>query len=61
MLNRKNLFATKTIEFIDSSLQDKTRELLGVENELSEFKNKNAIFNLETEALEINSLLNTIV
>ena len=60
MLNRKNLFATKTIKFIDSSLQDKTRELLGVEDELSEFKNKNAIFNLETEAQEINSRLNTL-
>ena len=60
MLNRKNLFATKTIKFIDSSLQDKTRELLGVEDELNEFKNKNAIFNLETEAQEINSRLNTL-
>jgi hypothetical protein len=47
MLERKNLFATKTIKFIDSSLAIKSDELSTVEDELNQFKNKNAIFNLE--------------
>ncbi len=60
MLERKNLFATKTIKFIDSSLADKSKELLGVEDELNTYKNKNAIFNLETEGKEINNKLNSL-
>ena len=60
MLERKNLFATKTIRFIDSSLAQKSQELLGVENELNTFRNKNAIFDLEVEGQEINSKLNEL-
>ena len=60
MLERKNLFATKTIKFIDSSLAQKSEELLGVENELNAFKNKNAIFDLNVEGQEINNKLNTL-
>ncbi len=60
MLDRKNLFATKTIRFIDSSLTEKSAELINVEDELNQFKNKNAIFNLETEGTEINERLNTL-
>ncbi|MEH6407323.1 MAG: polysaccharide biosynthesis tyrosine autokinase, partial [Leeuwenhoekiella sp.] len=41
-LERKNLFATKTISFIDSSLTAKTLELQGVQDELDEFRDKNA-------------------
>ena len=55
MLDRKNLFATKTIKFIDSSLAIKSAELSDVEDELNQFKNKNAIFNLESEGSEINT------
>ena len=60
MLARKNLFATKTIRFIDSSLADKSKELLGVEKELNIFKNKNEIFNLESEGQEITARLTAL-
>lgn len=49
MLERKNLFATNTIKFIDSSLQAKSKELLGVEDELNQFKSDSEIFDLDTE------------
>lgn len=60
MLERKNLFATKTIKFIDSSLAQKSDELRGVEDELNSFKNKNAIFDLKVEGQEINTKLNSL-
>lgn len=60
MLNRKNLFATKTIKFIDSSLATKSKELVGVENELNSFRNKNAIFDLEAEGEEIKEKLSAL-
>ena len=60
MLERKNLFATKTITFIDSSLNAKSQELLDVENELNDFKDQNAIFNLNDEGKEINTKLNQL-
>ncbi|HEA30477.1 MAG TPA: polysaccharide biosynthesis tyrosine autokinase, partial [Leeuwenhoekiella sp.] len=40
-LERKNLFATKTIKFIDSSLADKTSELKNVQQELNRFRANN--------------------
>lgn len=60
MLERKNLFATKTIRFIDSSLTEKSTELSMVEDELNQFKNKNAIFDLQTEGSEISSKLSEL-
>lgn len=60
MLERKNLFATKTIKFIDSSLAQKSAELSLVEDELNTFKNKNAIFDLASEGSEINAKLNEL-
>ncbi|RFN60028.1 polysaccharide biosynthesis tyrosine autokinase [Marixanthomonas ophiurae] len=60
MLERKNLFATKTIRFIDSSLTEKSRELGNVEDELNAFRSKNEIFNLETEGQEISAKLNAL-
>src|SRR5690554_5071975 len=60
MLKRKNLFATKTIKFIDSSLAIKSSELSDVEDELNQFKNKNAIFDLQSEGTEINAKLNEL-
>ena len=60
MLERKNLFATKTIRFIDSSLQEKSQELTAVENELNDYKNQNAIFNLESEGNEISNRLTSL-
>lgn len=60
MLERKNLFATKTIKFIDSSLAQKSAELSNVEDELNKFKNKHAIMDLEREGAEISSKLNEL-
>lgn len=60
MLERKNLFATKTIKFIDSSLAQKSAELSTVEDELNTFKNKNAIFDLASKGTEINAKLNEL-
>jgi len=57
-LERKNLFATKTIRFIDSSLVRKSRELIDAEEELNKFKDDNAIFDLAVEGREINDKLN---
>ena len=59
-LERKNLFATKTIRFIDSSLQKKSAELLEVEDELNSFKNQNSIFDLESEGSDISTRLNAL-
>ena len=58
MLERKNLFATKTIAFIDSSLTQKSAELSNVEDELNRFKDKNSIFDLSSEGKEITAKLN---
>ncbi len=60
MLERKNLFATKTIKFIDSSLAQKSAELSTVEDELNQYKNRNAIFNLESEGSNISAKLNEL-
>ncbi|MGO3184568.1 MAG: polysaccharide biosynthesis tyrosine autokinase, partial [Aequorivita sp.] len=60
MLERKNLFATKTIKFIDSSLAQKSAELSTVQDELNDFKDKNAIFDLAGEGSEINAKLNEL-
>lgn len=60
MLERKNLFATKTIRFIDSSLAEKSSELSMVEDELNQFKNKNAIFDLQTEGNDISTKLSEL-
>ncbi|MCW9037831.1 MAG: sugar transporter, partial [Altibacter sp.] len=60
MLERKNLFATKTIKFIDSSLAIKGEELSDVEEELNRYKDKNAIFDLSVEGQEINNKLNAL-
>ncbi|MGB3774053.1 MAG: polysaccharide biosynthesis tyrosine autokinase, partial [Leeuwenhoekiella sp.] len=40
-LERKNLFATKTIKFIDSSLADKSSELKNVQEEVNRFRENN--------------------
>lgn len=60
MLERKNLFATKTIKFIDSSLAQKSAELSSVEDELNRFKDRTAIFNLESEGSNISAKLNEL-
>lgn len=53
MLERKNLFATKTISFIDSSLASQSLSLKSLEGELDSFRSKNEVaeFSMETEKL----------
>lgn len=60
MLERKNLFATKTIRFIDSSLAEKSIELSLVEDELNDFRRNNVIFDLNVEGAELNEKLNAL-
>ena len=60
MLERKNLFATKTIRFIDSSLSKKSTEVKAAEEELSNFKNESAVFDITSEGIEINGKLNKL-
>jgi len=57
VLERKNIFATKTIKFIDSSLNVQANNLKSVESELNTFKNQNAIFDLDTEGSQANDKL----
>ena len=58
MLDRKNLFAKKTIDFIDSTLQTQSKELKDVENELNTFKNNSGVLDLSSEGRRINERLN---
>ncbi|UJH92545.1 hypothetical protein LZ575_08685 [Antarcticibacterium sp. 1MA-6-2] len=60
MLERKNLFATNTIRFIDSSLAVKSRELQLVEDELNLFRNKNSTLDISAESAEISNKLSTL-
>ncbi|EMY79987.1 Ptk-like tyrosine-protein kinase [Psychroflexus gondwanensis ACAM 44] len=60
MLNRKNLFATKTIRFIDSSLTEKSKELKSVEEELNQFKISNDIIDLTEESSQIRERLTNL-
>jgi len=59
MLHRKNLFATKTIRFIDSSLAVKAGELKAVEEEMNDFMQQNQIIDLTTESATLKTELNT--
>ena len=56
-LDRKNLFATKTIKFIDSSLAVGNAELDDALNELSKFKNNNVDVSLDGAAQKITEKL----
>ena len=57
LLEQKNLFATKTIKFIDSTLTDKANELEAFENELNTYKQENKIIDLEGESLQLKQRL----
>jgi capsular exopolysaccharide synthesis family protein len=58
-LNQKNLFATKTIKFIDSTLNEKASELEDFENELNAYKLENNILDLDSETAELKQKLIT--
>ncbi|MFV8279939.1 polysaccharide biosynthesis tyrosine autokinase, partial [Christiangramia marina] len=57
MLRRKNLFATKTIRFIDSSLAVQAAELKNVENELNNFRNENSVLDISAESGQLSGKL----
>ncbi len=52
-LDQKNLFATKTIKFIDSTLNEKASELEAFENELNRYKQDNNIIDLDAETQQL--------
>ena len=60
VLRRKNLFATKTIQFIDSTLTAKSDEMSSVQDELDDFRNTSNIHDLSTEGQELSSRLSTL-
>ncbi len=60
VLERKNLFATKTIQFIDSTLAIKTGELSEVQSELDAFRDASSVYDLSTEGQEISSKLTVL-
>ncbi|MDX1721032.1 MAG: GNVR domain-containing protein, partial [Salegentibacter mishustinae] len=60
MLARKNLFATKTIRFIDSSLAVQSEALKLVEAELNQFRNENAIMDISAESSQLSNRLSTL-
>lgn len=57
LLEEKNLFATKTIQFIDSMLVERSSELQNVQDELNQFKTQRNIFDLDTESNLLRSRL----
>ena len=58
-LERKNLYATKTITFIDSSLQAVGANLNKFTTDLNAFRQTNKVFDIDAEMLEINERIKT--
>lgn len=56
-LDQKNLFATKTITFIDSTLSEKAIELEAFEEELNAYKRDNNILDLTSETKQLKEKL----
>ena len=56
-LERKNLYATNTIKFIDSSLAAVNDNLKDVSKEMNDFRKKNKVFNVSSEMTEISTRL----
>ena len=56
-LDQKNLFATNTIKFIDSTLNEKATELEAFENQLNTYKLENDIIDLDTETQQLKDKL----
>ena len=59
-LTRKNLFATKTIEFVDKMLDSLRDRVLSNENELNSFYKSTKSLNLDTEAEKLTSELTSL-
>ena len=58
-LKRKNLYATKTITFIDSSLQAVGANLNKFTTDLNTFRQTNKVFDIDADMLEINQRIKT--
>lgn len=56
-LERKNLYATNTIKFIDSSLAAVDIDLQDVNKEMNDFRKKNKVFDVSAEMAEASSKL----
>ncbi|MGB1309033.1 MAG: polysaccharide biosynthesis tyrosine autokinase [Oceanihabitans sp.] len=56
-LKRKNLYATNTIQFIDSSLAAVNVNLKDYNKEMNDFRKKNKVFNVNAEMQEMSSRL----
>ncbi|PHR68979.1 MAG: sugar transporter, partial [Arcobacter sp.] len=56
-LERKNLYATNTIKFIDSTLSDVSKDLKAVENEMNSFRSQNKIFDIDEESGRVSERL----
>ena len=56
-LERKNLYATNTIKFIDSSLGAVNSDLKSVTDEMNDFRKLNKVFNVEEEITQISEQL----
>ncbi len=56
-LERKNLYATNTIKFIDSSLGAVNNDLKAVTDEMNTFRKTNKVFNVEAEIGQISDQL----
>ena len=56
-LEQKNMFATNTIKFIDSTLSEKASELEAFENELNAYKLENDIIDLDDETQQLKDKL----
>lgn len=56
-LERKNLYATNTIKFINNKLAADSISLKNVADDLDDFRKKNKIFNIDDEMLEVTEKL----
>jgi tyrosine-protein kinase Etk/Wzc len=56
-LERKNLYATNTIKFIDSTMSNVSKELKAVENEMNSFRAQNKIFDIDEESGRVSERL----
>ena len=56
-LERKNLYATNTIKFIDSSLAAVNDDLKNVTDEMNDFRKQNKVFDVSEEMLQVSAKL----
>ena len=59
-LDKKNLFVTNTIAFIDKQLAREKENLISRTDSLNNYREKNKIFNLDEESIQINEKLSEL-